>query len=338
MKVRGGRPTESALKRFRGVLHIYEHKDYGVIARKWPRKRGPSGTPAQLAARADFRDVIGWCSEPLNFEIDAAAAATFNTLYMPRDLMEASCYGMPVVAYLKDGRVLRSARMAAQDIDALLDSITANIGDMLVRTSTGWHALSPNTAGYVLTDQGTGIPPQFAPNSGGGAGTDYTLIHANYSGSGTESAAFSTKGAICNFLNQGTVAAVGIGMPSLANGGSYVARFASLNASNVVQQVVSSGTFVSSSTLGAFPTLALNTTMVVNPGTKYAACISRIDNGNTFALPLFAFNAGQVPFMPYTQGLQLQARIASTTIAIGNTIDVSLTRPASMIGLLFKAT
>jgi len=131
------------------------------VARSWPRKRGTSGTPAQLAARADFQNIISWVGEPMPQDIEAAQWIIENTLYLPRDVMEMAAYGTIMEARMADGRILRGIRLVATDIQALLDTITQTPGTMLVRTGVGWVALPPGATDQVLFGNGAGNAPSF---------------------------------------------------------------------------------------------------------------------------------------------------------------------------------
>jgi len=50
----------------------------------------------------------------------------------------------------------------------LLDSLTTTRGSIIIRGASGWTALVPDTAGYVLTDGGVGADPYWAAGGGGG--------------------------------------------------------------------------------------------------------------------------------------------------------------------------
>lgn len=161
MKVRGNRPSDTALRRLRGVLHVVETADGRVVARSWPRKRGPNGTPAQLAARADFQNVLQWVKEPMTMDVEAAQSFTQNTLYLPRDIMEAACYGTIMQATTRDGKRYYGVRLMAVDIQALLDTISSDAGVHLVRNGSEWIALPTGDLNQVLAAQGAGTVPHW---------------------------------------------------------------------------------------------------------------------------------------------------------------------------------
>ena len=52
-----------------------------------------------------------------------------------------------------------------------LNTITGNVGSLLVRESAGWTALASATAGFILTSGGIGVKPYWGPTFGGGGGS-----------------------------------------------------------------------------------------------------------------------------------------------------------------------
>lgn len=60
------------------------------------------------------------------------------------------------------------------DEQVVLDSISTTQGSILYRNATDWVALTPGTAGYVLTTNGAGANPSWA--AGGGGGDIQTLL------------------------------------------------------------------------------------------------------------------------------------------------------------------
>ena len=59
----------------------------------------------------------------------------------------------------------------AANVSSVLDLVASTPGSLLVRRATTWGGLAPNTAGFVLTDSGVGIPatwqlPHYIPAGG----------------------------------------------------------------------------------------------------------------------------------------------------------------------------
>lgn len=89
----------------------------------------------------------------------AAIEFTQGTGLLPRDVLMAAAFGTLVTGYLTDGRVLYGARVMADEIQPLLDSITDIPGSMLFRGPTGWIGIPPGAATEVLVCNGAIIPP-----------------------------------------------------------------------------------------------------------------------------------------------------------------------------------
>lgn len=176
MRVKGAANWQDNLQLFRGTHQVYGHPKYGLVVTKWPRKRGPAKQPAQAANNKQFAAVVDWCRSPMAADVATAQAATAGTGYLPRDLIESACFGLVIVCTLKDGRILYGARMVSQDAQALLDSITQEVGSLIVRTSAGWVSLEAVAAGKVLTSNGLLQAPTWQAPSGGGGGSPTPLI------------------------------------------------------------------------------------------------------------------------------------------------------------------
>lgn len=62
-------------------------------------------------------------------------------------------------------------------LTALIDAAIGNTrGSVLYRGVSGWAALAPDTAGFVLQDGGAGADPSWGDASGGTAGVDFDLL------------------------------------------------------------------------------------------------------------------------------------------------------------------
>ena len=176
MRVKGAANWQDLLQLFKGRYQTYGHPKYGLVVTAWPRKRGPHKTPAATANSQVFALAVSLCKRPMAIEVETAEAVTRGTGYLPRDLLESAAYGLLMVAIKKDGTIIYGGRMVSQDAQALLDSITQDVGALIVRTAEGWVALDAGaTPGYVLTSVGTGLVPAWeAPTGGGGGGQTIT--------------------------------------------------------------------------------------------------------------------------------------------------------------------
>lgn len=150
MRVKNAAGFDPQLQRYVGTHQVYRHPKFGFIVSKWPRKRGPKATAAQLEQRNAFTQSIIWARDPLSSDVTTAQEYTKNTGYLVRDVIQSAMFGLVVDCYTKDGKHWIGRRMAANNIQAQLDSIDDTVGSMLFRGPTGWVGLTPGVVGQVL--------------------------------------------------------------------------------------------------------------------------------------------------------------------------------------------
>lgn len=97
----------------------------------------------------------------------AAREAVKGTVLMPRDIMVMSLYGRLFQFKFPDGRKV-SSMAARADVSDSIDVLAQTPGDLLVRGPQFWEPISAGAPGDVLTSQGPGLTPVWAPASGGG--------------------------------------------------------------------------------------------------------------------------------------------------------------------------
>lgn len=169
MKIVGLKPANYR-RALRGALVIRQGRGGQLSAQAWPKKAPKTLTADQVAARAEFvlaTQLIKTLPAP---EIQSAYEIAQGTPFLPRDISMMCAYGTLWEIVGKDGTVIKGVRMAAQEINALLSTISMTIGDTVMYTSGGWSAFSPGTAGWVLTSNGPGSPPSYQPAQGGSGG------------------------------------------------------------------------------------------------------------------------------------------------------------------------
>jgi len=137
---------------FRGQLRI----------RKWPAKRGPPKSAKQAFWVDWFRQAnfLAKYADPI-LQVRAMEMAKNSGLY-PRDLHLAAMRGRLFTWVGSDG--WRWYSMAARgDISESLDVLGQTIGNVLVRATDFWKPAVGDVSGDVLTAQGPGVAPLFAP-------------------------------------------------------------------------------------------------------------------------------------------------------------------------------
>lgn len=139
------------------------------IARKWPSGNG-GDTPRRAKSRADFTNAVRLVKKQTGEEVAMAYEVTRGIQFVPRDLLMKAVYGTLLEITDTSGKTWMGVRVAQQEIETLLNSISSIPGSMLLRDADEWVALLPGTAGQVLSiDAGTLMP--YWSSSGGGGGS-----------------------------------------------------------------------------------------------------------------------------------------------------------------------
>lgn len=151
-------------------MHMKHYANGVVQAVAWPAKRGPTKDPAQIIRNQNYGMAQKYSADPMPIDLIMAYKQTQGTPFLPRDFLVKAAYGTLVETKTRDGIQYRSLRLAQSEITTLLDSISNVQGTILYRGTTKWLGLAPDTSGKVLTTQGVGHSPIWAPPPGGGGG------------------------------------------------------------------------------------------------------------------------------------------------------------------------
>jgi hypothetical protein len=166
-------PASERPARLRGVLSVYWSHKWGWVARRWqPPRSGPLSDNQQTAVD-QFKFATQAVKQVPPEVVAVMRELTRNATWTWKDLAISSMYGKGWEVQTSDGQIIVGWRQMNEDINAWLDSITTTTGAILVRGPTGWGALTPGSAGTVLTSKGeTAIPDYIAiPGGGGGGGS-----------------------------------------------------------------------------------------------------------------------------------------------------------------------
>jgi hypothetical protein len=152
----------------------------------WPRKRGPKATPNQLFQRMQSDQAMSWSTSPVDMESTALREMSEGAPWTWRDIYISCMYGKVIEGTMADGSYFGSFRLVAASIQQMLDTITNNVGSLLVRTDAGWVGLDAGATGDVLTSKGLGQAPDWEPGGGGGGSGWYQpalLMPVDWTGS-----------------------------------------------------------------------------------------------------------------------------------------------------------
>lgn len=111
-----------------------------LIAKAWPRKRGPKGTEAQLAARADFVKMVRAVQDMSAADHSAAIEIAKGTSYTWRDVLSRAV----------NGKLINLTNYYEMMNPYILDTFSDVVGAILVRTEAGWVGLVPGDDGQIL--------------------------------------------------------------------------------------------------------------------------------------------------------------------------------------------
>lgn len=132
-------PQQYARQSLRGRV-TYQLFRGQLIAKAWPRKRGPGGTGAQLAARAEFTKLVRAVQGMSAADHSAAMEIAKGTSYTWRDVLSLAVNGKLII--------LENYAMVTNPY--ILDTISDVVGAILVRTDAGWVGLVPDENGMFL--------------------------------------------------------------------------------------------------------------------------------------------------------------------------------------------
>lgn len=140
----------------RGAFYVRETK-WGLVAQAWPRKRPNWKNPVNLAQREAFTAMVRAQQDMMVADVVGAMGIARGSYFLYRDVLERAL----------TGRLIAFDPVSVATPQEILDSITDEIGAILIRTSDGWAGLSPGDAGTVLSvDALTGLPI-WADSAGG---------------------------------------------------------------------------------------------------------------------------------------------------------------------------
>lgn len=170
MKARTRPPPGQIARSIKGVAQIIQTKNGQYYARPWPKKQGTPQSYVNQLNTSVFSQLVGMMKVAPTQDMSFAIEWTEGTSLLWRDVLMATYSGNLFRFSMADGSTIYGAGQVSSSIQALLDSISNVPGTILGRTSAGWQALIPGPANFVLTSNGEGNPPLWAPPQGGGGG------------------------------------------------------------------------------------------------------------------------------------------------------------------------
>lgn len=215
-------PTPTLIKRSSGVILFRYWRGHWYML-PWPTKRGPAKSPHQKRAQIEFGQAGHMSKFSTPQEWGSAKAFVTGSMYVPRDLLIRSMFGLLSEITLEDGTIIRGIREVAPDVQLVLDQLTTTAYAMVIRIPgpLGWRGIDPGTPGQVLTVAGDGSV-DYADPAGAVASVfgrmgavvaeigDYDAIQISYDPSSSGLAATDVQGAVDELADEiaGVIAAL----------------------------------------------------------------------------------------------------------------------------------
>jgi hypothetical protein len=297
----------------KGAVYVRQTR-WGLVAQKWPRKRGVGKTPYDKFRQAEFAWVAHQASQPLPVEYDTAVALTKDTLLMPRDLLMMAMYGSALEFSLPDGTILPRFRDVTNNPQYVLDQVTDEVGAMLYRSEEGWIWVNPGNDGSVLFIKDRSPFWGSLPFANGGPTSQRQIA-----GETASSSAFATKGNRINLTEQLFLDQVQAKIATSA-GKNYILNVGKYVGTAVTEFLIDPITIVPSTSANAVLTFNLPEVVQFDAGTDYFISITRDDITGSTSNGVYALNAASFG-LPLTQGTDQAIRSTAKPFQVGSTLD-----------------
>jgi len=162
-KVKAGNIAPGALPLSRGNF-IIQPSPHGLIAKKWPIKRGTPKTPYDFYKQKEFAYAAWYAANPFPLDLGTAIEMVKGSSLVPRDFLMLAAYGRAYEIRRQDGFVWPVYRDLAPNPQYVLDLITTTVGSLIWRAPEGWIPIDPPSVSYVLTGTVDGPAWQPLPN------------------------------------------------------------------------------------------------------------------------------------------------------------------------------
>lgn len=150
----------------RGLFVLADTK-HGVVALKWPRKRGRGKQGYDFYRQTEFGLVASMVASPNTYDYSTAVEMAKNTEQVPRDILMMCAMGTYYTFAFKDGTEWKGYRLLQPNVQQILDQLGAGPGALIWRAPIGWVSLEISEPGMILTSDGFG-PVWAEPEGGGG--------------------------------------------------------------------------------------------------------------------------------------------------------------------------
>lgn len=325
-KVDPGSLVPFTFPRSRGNV-LYRRTKHGLVAGKWPRKRGKAAEGGNLYRQLEFGLVASWASTPEPIAFRTAIEMVKDTTYLPRDYLMMCAYGTYYDLQFEDGTIWPKYRQVTVNAQLTLDQVTETHGALMYRAPIGWLGLNIGSTGQVLTV--VDGAPEWRPPEGGSAST-FSGYLQNYR-TGTSTSAYAAKGITIQpriDMNHQT----GWISASEINGATYEMQLWTLSGSNLGTKLASSTPWTASVTQLITRTYSLDSDITLTTGTKYLILLVRTDATDTTnnGASAASFMSTSVPLIDRPEAVLVPRKNpasgnAITNVGTGSQIDINMT-------------
>lgn len=316
MKITSKPHDLSQVRQIKGSFYVRQTK-HGLVVSTWPKKRPKKRSPYEFYRQGEFAYAASQATKPEPVEYQTAISIAKGTLLMPRDILISAAYGNFWDLEFLDGTPIETRTMVAPNPQLMLDMISDDVGDMLVRTEVGWVALHRGNDGQFL-GLVDGLPEWLDPQ-GGSAGAGYTLTAPPLA---ISTDAFATKGLIIEPLVDLKMTALSWCMTTAA-GMNPTLMVVELNV-NTISAILYPSTVVPL-TIGEINILyqTFSTAIAFDVGKRYAILVTDASGTGTRVTQLFSSTA---PYngAPIKNTCQTYIRVANNAPTIGTVLSVGV--------------
>lgn len=139
---------------------------HGIVASKWPRKRGKATQGYDFYRQTEFGLVASLVASPNPYDYGTAVEMAKGTEQVPRDILQMAAMGVYYIFRFKNGDEWIGERLLQPNVQYILDQLGGGPGSIIYRAEIGWVTFNDGEAGQVLTFDG--FRPIWADPTGGG--------------------------------------------------------------------------------------------------------------------------------------------------------------------------
>lgn len=328
MKVKGTSGAPPAGTSFRGAYFTRLDPLFGPVVQPWPRRRGVAKSGYGLYHQIEFAVVAQLAAHPIALDYESAVNTVPGSDWTWRDFLMRCAMGVGYDLIDPDGSHWEASRVVNPNAQLVLDLITDIPGSMLFRSPIGWIAISPGSAGQLLTyEDDEHIEWRPPPSAGLGAG----YATAGLDLGAANATATASKGSV--FVPEHNVRPAGAWFRAdEVNGASYRATLYHLNVNTIDAILAETAIQVAGATATRLRYFPLDTVPTLTINDRYAILHRRVDATDATSSGAY-LGVGNMLYGPFAVGTNF-ARIAKKTPAIGDVLTVG--SPGYFFGLAYS--